>query len=77
MLTAAVAVDGLQSAARRSAAKGSDDMAAMGEPWAYFRLFRGLRRRTVDTAGEGKTVIAGQGRAGARKGYCSSGKRRM
>lgn len=30
-LTAAVAVDGLQSAARRSAANGSDDMAAMGE----------------------------------------------
>jgi hypothetical protein len=34
MLTAAVAVDGLQSAARRSAAKGSDDMAAMGDYWA-------------------------------------------
>jgi hypothetical protein len=62
MLTAAVAVDGLQSAARRSAAKGSDDMAAMGESWAYVRLFRRLRWRMVDTAGEGKTVIAGQDR---------------
>ena len=62
MLTAAVAVDGLQSAARRSAAKGSDDMAAMVVFSTYFRLFRVVQeRRMVDTAGEGKTVIAGAG----------------
>ena len=61
MLTAVVAVDGLQSAARRSAAKGRDDMAAIVEASAYFRLFRGVRRRLVDTAGEGKTVIEGAG----------------
>jgi hypothetical protein len=37
-------------------------MAAMGESWTYFRLFRRLRWPVVDTAGEGKTVIAGQDR---------------
>lgn len=57
-LTAGVAVDGLQSAARRSAANGSDDMAAMGESSGYHRHAHGIRRRMVDTAGEGKRVIA-------------------
>jgi hypothetical protein len=47
------AVDGLRSAAPRSAAKGSDDTVSMGGD-SSCRLFRRTRSRVVGAAGEGK-----------------------